>query len=206
MAFNLPAGTKAALFDMDGTLMDTEQHYTRFWDEIAAEYFPGTENLADSIRGITPSITMERLFPDKAVRQEVAAKMDEFDRHIPYRLFDGAAEYVASLRRSGILCALVTSSQRPKMECVYDALPDFKGLFDLILTGEEFAAPKPAPDCYLTAAERLGTDPSACVVFEDSDAGLQASRAAGMFTFGVSICTPRQRLEGQCDCIITSFT
>ena len=206
MDFILPTGTKAALFDLDGTLMDTEQYYTRFWDEIAADYFPGVTNLADNIRGITPSITMQRLFPDEAVRKEVTERMDEFDRHIPYRFFDGAVRFIKSLRKEGILCAVVTSSQKLKMDCVYKAIPEFKGLFDLILTAEEFGNPKPAPDCYLKAAQRLGLPPSECVVFEDSDAGLQAARSAGIYTYGVAVCSPSERLEGKCDCIIHDFT
>lgn len=205
MNLALPLGTKAVLFDLDGTLMDTEQHYTRFWDAVAAEYFPGVTNLADSLRGIAPDVTMRRLFPDETVRRRVSDMMDEFDRHIPYQFFSGAVAFIHALRAKGIRCAIVTSSLTHKMSCVYKALPEFKGLFDLILTAEEFGRPKPAPDCYLRAAEKLSLTPQECVVFEDSDAGLAAARSAGMYVCGVAVCTPVERLLGKCDKIIDDF-
>jgi HAD superfamily hydrolase (TIGR01509 family) len=67
------------------------------------------------------------------------------------------------------------------MEAVYRKRPEFKQLFDAILTSEDFRESKPSPDCYLTAARRFGLQPDDCVVFEDSFNGLKSGRASGAF-------------------------
>jgi HAD superfamily hydrolase (TIGR01509 family) len=85
-----------------------------------------------------------------------------------YLYVDGLEPFVKDLRLQGVKTAVVTSSNRPKMESVYRQHPEFKSLFDAILTSEDFERSKPDPDCYLKAAERFGVNPEDCVVFEDS--------------------------------------
>ena len=80
------------------------------------------------------------------------------------------------------------------MESVYRKRPDFKRLFDAILTSEDFQQSKPHPDCYLTAARRLGVVPDECVVFEDSVNGLHSGLDAKMKVVGLLTTNPLERV------------
>ena len=80
----------------------------------------------------------------------------------------GFVSFLNDLREHSIKTAVVTSSNISKMQSVYRQHPEFKSLFDAILTSEDFEYSKPHPDCYLKAAARFGVDSASCVVFEDS--------------------------------------
>jgi HAD superfamily hydrolase (TIGR01509 family) len=101
--------------------------------------------------------------------------------------------------------AVVTSSNRVKLEAVYQAHPEFRGLFDAILTSEDFSASKPDPDCYLKAARRLGASREECVVFEDSFNGLRSGRAAGMHVVGLATTNPADAIRPFCDEVIKNY-
>jgi HAD superfamily hydrolase (TIGR01509 family) len=101
--------------------------------------------------------------------------------------------------------AVVTSSNKVKMQAVYASHPEFTSLFDAILTSEDFAESKPSPDCYLRAAARFGADPKDCVVFEDSFNGLKSGRAAGMCVVGLSTTNPAESIAPLCDLVISDY-
>ena len=100
---------------------------------------------------------------------------------------------------------MVTSSNQPKMEAVYQSHPEFRSLFDAILTSEDFERSKPDPDCYLKAAQRLGVKVEDCVVFEDSFNGLKSGRAAGMYVVGLSTTNPAEAIRPYCDEVIANY-
>jgi HAD superfamily hydrolase (TIGR01509 family) len=91
---------------------------------------------------------------------------------------------LAALRRAGVPLGMVSNSRRGFVELGL-AAASLRDIFDVIVTAEEVARPKPAPDAYLAAAAALGAAPSACVVLEDSPTGVAAARAAGALTIGV---------------------
>ena len=91
------------------------------------------------------------------------------------------------------------------MEAVYHHHPEFKSLFDAILTSEDFERSKPDPDCYLKAAERFGLGPEDCVVFEDSFNGLKSGRAAGMRVVGLATTNPAESIRPLCDEVIEDY-
>ena len=91
------------------------------------------------------------------------------------------------------------------MSVVYRKHPEFQGLFDAILTSEDFSASKPDPDCYLKAAARLQVAPSACVVFEDSFNGLRSGRAAGMYVVGLATTNAAEAIRPLCDEVINNY-
>ena len=196
---------KAALFDLDGTLMDSEWYYTQFWTDIAKEMLPHVPNLGLLARGVSPTATLARFFPDDNDKAEILRRMKICDDNLPCTMYDGALEFVRHLRSKGLKCAVVTSSMTPKMEIIYGRVPDFKPSFDLILTAEEFGRPKPAPDCYLKAAEKLGCIQDECIVFEDSDSGLKSAMSAGMFTFGLTTGSTPEELKDKCDYVLDGF-
>ena len=122
-----------------------------------------------------------------------------------YCYIAGFTDYIARLRSRGVLTAVVTSSNIMKMEAVYRQHPEFKGMFDAILTSEDFKHSKPHPDCYLKAAARFGLQPEECVVFEDSFNGLRSGRAAGMCVVGLATTNPVDAISGLSDMQITDY-
>jgi HAD superfamily hydrolase (TIGR01509 family) len=96
----------------------------------------------------------------------------------------GARGALERLAASGLRLALATASPRSLVAITFERLP-WEGFFGAVVTGDEVARGKPAPDLFLLAARRLGVPPEACVVVEDAPAGVGAARAAGMRSVGV---------------------
>ena len=130
-----------------------------------------------------------------ALKDNVFSKIYEPDRK----------NVIRCLRQKGIKTAVVTSSNMPKMQSVYRKRPEFKELFDEILTSEDFERSKPDPDCYLKAASRFGAQPEECVVFEDSFNGLKSGRAAGMTVVGLATTNSAEAISPLCDEVIENY-
>lgn len=195
----------AALFDLDGVLIDTEGIYTEIWNDIEKEYPTGVENFALRIKGNTLPNILATYYPDAKVQRKVVQKLKDSEEKMEYRIFDGVIEFLVDLCANDISAAIVTSSNNAKMQRLFEALPRFKFFFDTIITDADVRKGKPNPECYLTAASRLGVAPDKCVVFEDSFAGLKAGRAAGASVVALATTNSKESLEGQADLIISSF-
>ena len=196
----------AVLFDFDGVIMDTETQYTVFWDEQGHKYL-GEEDFGRCIKGQTLTQIYEKYFSDKPeAQEEITARLNLFEKAMSYEYIPGVEAFIADLRRHGAKIAVVTSSNEDKMQNVYNAHPEFKGMVDRILTGEMFAHSKPAPDCFLLGAEVFDTVPENCVVFEDSFHGLEAGNAAGMTVIGLSTTNPAEAIQDKCRLVISDFT
>ena len=195
---------KAALFDLDGTLLDTEAQYTEFWSEMGRQYRPDLPDFNSLIKGTTLTQIYD-LYIAEEYRATITAQLDAWEAQMDYHLMPGAEDYLKKLRNEGVKTALVTSSNDKKMRCVRRALPQFDDLFEVVLTSEDFTRSKPFPDCYLKAAEVLDVQPDDCIVFEDAFSGLQAGRDAGMYVVGLATTNPREAIEDKCDRVINSF-
>lgn len=199
---------KAALFDLDGVVFDTEPQYTLFWRSQCQQYHPDHPGLEQEIKGQTLSQIYDRWFngPLAAERETITRKLDDYERQMSYDYVTGFTDYMGKLRREGVKTAVVTSSNQSKMACVYQAHPEFRQLFDAILTSEDFAESKPSPDCYLRAASRLGADAADCVVFEDSFNGLRSGRAAGMYVVGLATTNPAEAISSLADRVVADYS
>ena len=198
---------KAALFDLDGVVFNTEPQYTVFWGEQCREFHPEHPGLEHEIKGQTLVQIYDAWFAGPlADKQElITERLNEFEKQMDYAYIAGFEDYIKDLRKQGIKTAVVTSSNKIKMEAVYQHHPEFKDLFDAILTSEDFERSKPDPDCYLKAAERFGVNPEDCVVFEDSFNGLKSGRAAGMRVVGLATTNPAERIRPLCDEVINDY-
>ena len=186
---------KAALFDLDGVVFNTEPQYTVFWGEQCREFHPEQPGLEHVIKGQTLTQIYDKYFTADglAEKQElITRRLDEFEAQMTYDYIDGFTDFLADLRSHGIKTAVVTSSNIAKMNSVCHARPELRTLFDDILTSEDFAESKPSPDCYLRAAARFGATPGECVVFEDSINGLRSGQAAEMFVVGLLTTNPME--------------
>lgn len=196
---------KAALFDLDGTLLDTESLYTQFWGRVGRRYYPQLPDFAQRIKGTTLLDIRAKYFPDADKFEQVVQKLYEWESSMPYRFFPGALALMRDLRAHHVKLALVTSSNQDKLRHVKEQMPHFPHLFDRILTAEDFAASKPNPDCYFRAAETLGCQPMECVVFEDAFSGLDAGMAAGIFTFGMATSNAADAIRSRCSYVLDGF-
>ena len=198
---------KAALFDLDGVVFNTEPQYTVFWGEQCREFHPEHPGLEHEIKGQTLVQIYDAWFAGPLADKQklITERLNEFEKQMDYAYIAGFEDYIKDLRKQGIKTAVVTSSNQIKMEAVYQHHPEFKDLFDAILTSEDFERSKPDPDCYLKAAERFGVNPEDCVVFEDSFNGLKSGRAAGMRVIGLATTNPAESIRPLCDEVICDY-
>ncbi len=198
---------KAALFDLDGVVFDTEPQYTVFWGQQCREYHPEHPGLEQEIKGQTLVQIYDAWFSGVLEKEQtlITERLNRFEQQMSYDYIAGFMEYITELRRQGVKTAVVTSSNQPKMDAVYKSRPEFRGLFDAILTSEDFEHSKPDPDCYLKAAERLGVGKDNCVVFEDSFNGLKSGRAAGMYVVGLATTNAAEAIAPLCDKVIRDY-
>ena len=197
---------KTALFDFDGVIMDTEQHYTEFWSMLGEEYL-GLEDFGHTIKGQTLIQIFEKYFEGMdAQKAEIVPRLNEFERTMPFEYIPGALEFMKKFKRAGIPIAIVTSSNDAKMEKVYKAHPELLELADAILTSEHFSKSKPDPECFLKGMEVLGAKPEETVVFEDSFHGIAAGRASGAKVIGLATTNKSEALAPLCDMVIDDFT
>lgn len=179
---------RAVLFDMDGTVFDTEKIYCACLAEVARGTLLEQEmqevlldisgrNRADIYAYLHQrygaDFPAEEIFDarDARVIQQIDAE------GVPFKT--GFPEVFKTLKKQGLLVALVTSTHRERMQKYLD-MAGISGVFDYIKTGESVEHSKPAPDIFLQAAEALGCAPSECVVVEDSRNGVLSGVSAGM--------------------------
>jgi HAD superfamily hydrolase (TIGR01509 family) len=180
----------AVLWDMDGTLVDTEPFWIRAETAmVAARGREWTQADAHALVGLDLLESAAYLQRVGGVEMDAVAIVETLmDRVIELIADDppwqpGARELLASLGAEGVPCVLVTMSWRRLAGAIVDLLPP--GTFAATVVGDEVPRGKPHPDPYLTAARLFGADPAACVAIEDSPTGAASARAAGCAVLGV---------------------
>jgi beta-phosphoglucomutase len=198
---------KAALFDLDGVVLDTETQYTKFWGSQFRRYYPESPGLEHKIKGMTLIQIFDAHYAGKKdIQEAITRELNEYELQMNYEYIRGFEPFVMQLRQHNIKTAVVTSSNLAKMEKVYRKQPGIKNYFDRILTSEDFTKSKPDPDSYLKGAAALGVQPEECLGFEDSINGLKAARAAGLFSVGLTTTISRDVVAELCDVVIDDFT
>ena len=192
------------LWDLDGVLLDSEGKYSIFWARMEEEHPTGIDNLASYIKGFHLNRIMS-YFESEEVRQRILDELLAFERDMVYEFFPGAIELVKQLRAAGIPMAIVTSSDRKKMQSLYSQHPEFPTLFDHIITGDMVTKAKPDPDCYLMGAKLLGIDIKDCIVVEDSRNGLIAGRESGARVIGIATTLSREAVNELSDMTLDSI-
>ncbi|NNG18059.1 HAD family phosphatase [Naumannella sp. ID2617S] len=176
----------AVVFDLDGTLIDTEQ----LWDEVrrelaAADGRPWPEQATTAMMGMsTPEWSRHlveevglRGTPADAARRTIDGMLAHYHRGLP--VLPGAVEAVRRMHAAVGLLGAATSSPRVLLDAALAEL-GVSELFTATVSTEEVAAGKPAPDGYLACCEKLGVDPARAVAVEDSGNGIRSAAAAGM--------------------------
>ncbi|MDO5495756.1 MAG: HAD family phosphatase, partial [bacterium] len=176
---------RAILWDLDGTLIDSEPYWMRTETELVAEH-GGEWTLEDAAAciGNSLAVTAERMaakgvpLAPEAIVGELFSRMDHLIRTSGLPWKPGARELLEEARDAGIPQALVTMSYGPYVQAAVESVPD--GVFAAVRMGDSVERPKPAPDIYLAATADLGLHPSECLALEDSGPGAQAILAAGV--------------------------
>lgn len=182
---------QAVLWDMDGTLVDSEPVWARVQIDLLTS-LGATWTVEDSMRLVGSDLAdavqvWMGALPDGVVSAEELA--DRMFGEVVRSLKDdvvlrpGALELLQALKAAGVPCALVSASYRVMIDAVLSHLgPE---LFDVVVAGDEVRNGKPHPEPYLTAAQELDVDPADCVVIEDSPGGTASGTAAGAFVVAV---------------------
>lgn len=190
---------KAALFDLDGVLIDSETLYTQFWKRVGERHHLPSPTFAYDIKGTTLNDILTTHFPDPKVRADVDRMLHDFENEIVYPVFPGALEFVDALRAAGLKTVIVTSSDSKKMGFLFRQHPDFPTHFDAIVTACDVTHSKPHPEPYLVGASKAGVKPSECLVFEDSYQGLESGRRASCKVIGISTTNPASEVRLRSD-------
>lgn len=185
---------QAAIFDLDGVIVDTARYHYLAWKRLAHENgFDFTERDNERLKGVSRMRSLEILLEiggkqlDEPTRLRLAQQKNEwyvdYIRQItPADLLPGARDYLLALRRRGVKTALGSASRNAPL--ILERL-DISSLFDVIVDAARVEKAKPDPEVFLAAAGKLGIPPEYCVVFEDAEAGIEAARRAGMGSVGV---------------------
>ena len=185
--------SRAVLWDMDGTLIDSEEFHWISWRNTLAEEGIGItrEQFLSSFGQRNDSIIPRWLgtaaTPTRIER--ISNAKEELYRHLLRQHgispLPGVANWVHRLHQEGWLQAIASAAPRANVDAVLEAL-SATHIFQGIVSAEDVHQGKPDPEVYLTAAARLGVSPDRCIVVEDAFAGVEGARRAGMKSIGVS--------------------
>ncbi|GAC1338203.1 MAG: beta-phosphoglucomutase family hydrolase [Myxococcales bacterium] len=205
---------RAAIFDMDGTLVDNMAFHAKAWVGVFQRL--GVEVPVRRFAVELAGLKNEEIFPlllGRAVpAPEMAALAEEKETN--YRAayapvlapVAGLTTLLARLRKAGVRLAVATAAPEGNRALVLDGLA-LRASFEKVIGAEHAARGKPAPDIFLAAAAALGVDPADCVAFEDAPNGVRAARAAGMQCCALTTAADAATLRAAgADYVVADFT
>jgi beta-phosphoglucomutase len=185
---------KAALFDLDGVIVDTAKFHYLAWRELANGLgFDITEEQNERLKGVSRMESLDRILAmggatlsdDEKVRLATIKNVryvEMIKQMEASEILRGAKEYLLQLRARGVKIALGSASKNA--ELILNNL-GISELFDAVIDGNKVSKSKPDPEVFLLGAQSLGVAPSDCVVYEDAEAGVEAAKAGGMRAVGI---------------------
>lgn len=205
---------KAALFDMDGTLVDNTLAHMRAFEIFCARYgVTGWKEKLSQAFGMGNDDIMRLIMPAELIRERGLASLAEEKEAIYREIYapeirpvKGLVPLFESLRAAGVRCAVGSSGCRANVDFVLEKcrIGEF---FDARISGDRVTRCKPDPEIYLTAAAALGMAPTECVVFEDAKAGIESARRAGVGrVVALATTLPREVLERETDADVIGET
>ena len=204
----------AAIFDMDGTLIDNTPYHYQAWQAVFAKHNMAEltrETYLAEISGVPIINTVKRYFGDNIDEAELRVIIKEKQQFYeeafrPYlKPINGLENFLAELQATGVKMAVATSSTMNDVDFIFKTIP-IRQYFDAIIIGSMVSEPKPSPQIFLKAAEQLSTRPMHCVVFEDSIMGLKAGTKAGMKVVGITTAHPAERVTALANLAIADYT
>jgi HAD superfamily hydrolase (TIGR01509 family) len=190
---------KAVLWDMDGTLVDSEPYwllsesalaedYGKVWTQENGNDLIG-KSLYESSAFLKDHLDIKDLSAQQIVDRLTDSVLSKLQHSLPWR--PGALELLMELKQAGVKTALVTMSMRRMALAVAEAIP-FQA-FDIVVAGDDVTHGKPHPEPYQKAAALLGFEPAECIAIEDSVTGLRSAEAAGCLPLGIVNLMPLEQ-------------
>lgn len=207
-------GIKGAIFDLDGTLVDSMGVWHRIDDEfLGRRGFPADETYKQAVKTMkyetAAHYTIERYHlsesPEEVMAEWDAMALHEYRYHIKCK--PGAAEFLWDLKAKGMKLALATVSHRGLLEAVLKGNEIYE-LFDVLTDVSQVTRGKEEPDLYWLAAEHMGLVPQECMVFEDVLLGISSAKRGGFYTCGVKDHSSEKEeteIRTEADCFIEKF-
>ncbi len=203
----------AAIFDMDGTLIDNNAYHFKAWQELFKKYGKPAitrQTYNESISGVPALLTLKKYFGEEHDEQDLKSLQQEknnlymqlYQPHI--KAISGLEQLLGDLKRAGWKIAMASSSVQGNIDFLFNHVP-VKQYFDVIVNGTEVSQPKPHPQIFLKAAENLQVRPDSCLVFEDSVLGMQAAHGAGMRVVGITTTHPAGEMH-QVNLSVSDYT
>ena len=207
----LPA---AAIFDMDGVLVDSNPFHLRKWIALLTEQqIPfDREELGRRVLGPRNHTIIRHYFGDSLSESEIHQLSEELEEKYRAAIrphakpLPGLTTLIQELHQAGLPMAVASAAMRKNIEFMADVL-ELRPYFRCMISSEEIPHSKPDPAVYLKSAAALGVDPAGCVAFEDSFVGVEAVKRAGMKCVAVASTFPREELrqKTRADLIVPSF-
>ncbi len=202
---------QAILFDLDGLMFDSEPHSLASWEAVLKERGVTFDQLTiDSILGLRIDATAQTLIDRYHLPDTVQGLSDakteyqiaHLDGNVPPK--SGLLELLDDIDRRGLQKAVASSGIRRYVAAVL-RVNGLLDRFSVIITGDQVAHGKPAPDVFLAAARALNAEPQHCLVLEDAPAGVQAAKAAGMLCIAVPDHSVARLDLSQADRVVASL-
>lgn len=204
---------QAAIFDMDGLLIDSERPIMEAWLETAARHGVALDqatylqvvgrNATDSRKVLDALFPAD--FPYEVARERVQVLLDERHAARGYPAKPGALALLSFLHQRGVPCGVASSTRVAEIRRRLE-LAGLLGFFRSISGGDEVVRGKPDPELFLLAGTRIGLDPARCLVFEDSECGAAGALAAGMSVVLVpDLKAPSARMAPSCTAVLPSL-
>lgn len=202
---------KAILFDFDGVVVDSEALHMKTFLDLLDPYGVDVsiERWYKEFAGTGSRSIFERLTQEYGIRTSVDELVEKrkkiyegYVRGGALKEKPGVRAFLSPLREKRIKSAIVSGSHRSNIDAALEML-DLAGFFDLIVSGDELQERKPEPGPFLYAAKKLGMKPDECIVIEDSAAGCEAARRAGMKL--IVMRSPAASAVGEYDLLIDDF-
>ena len=185
---------QAAIFDLDGVIVDTAQFHFIAWKELAAEWnYTLTPEDNEKLKGVSRMDSVNKIAqwanvqtkPEKLL--DIAHRKNEIylrfcNQLTPQHVLPGISSLINTLKANGVFISLGSASKNARF--VLDKL-GLLGVFDVVVDGNDVSKSKPNPEVFLKAAQFMGVSPEHCVVLEDAPAGIEAALAANMKVIGL---------------------
>jgi beta-phosphoglucomutase len=192
----------AAIFDMDGTMVDNTPYHFKTWQTLYKKYGIGDlseETYKTEISGVPIMDTVRSLFPDadeETLKSLVREKEQLYQEiYTPFIApINGLENLLTELKDGGVKLAMASSASWDDIDFVLSHVK-VRQYFDVIIDGNRVSKGKPNPQIFLKAAADLHMRPEDCIVFEDSMAGIKAGNAAGMKVIGITTAHPADKLK-----------